>query len=209
MVSPDSAAPTADDFERLAGALRAELHLHCYRMLGSVHDADDALQESMLRAWRALTTGTEVREFRPWLYRIATNRCLTMLESRRRRELPTDFAPGTPAAERSWLEPYPGSGVGEPGPEARYTAREAVELAFIAVLQQLPGVQRIRSARSHRRRIHRARMNPARAEGRTRCGRCPPTGPADRCAERTTTDDERRTPDSNPHRGLGGSRPSR
>ncbi|MFD3704460.1 sigma-70 family RNA polymerase sigma factor [Nocardia sp. NPDC058658] len=136
----DSAAARAE-FDRLVGPLRAELHAHCYRFLGSVHDADDALQEALLRAWRSRENLADTDKFRPWLYKIATNRCLTMLERRGRRELPMDTAPDSPAAERIWLEPYPGIGA-EPGPEARYTARESVELAFMAMVQQLPGVQR-------------------------------------------------------------------
>ncbi|MEU8901826.1 RNA polymerase subunit sigma-70 [Nocardia sp. NPDC048505] len=142
MDDPQDSAADRDEFDRLAGPLRAELHVHCYRMLGSVHDADDALQEALLRAWRARANLADARNFRPWLYKIATNRCLTMLERRGRRELPMDSAAEVPAAERFWLEPYPGSGPVEPGPEARYTAREALELAFLAMLQQLPGVQR-------------------------------------------------------------------
>ncbi|MEV0548887.1 RNA polymerase subunit sigma-70 [Nocardia salmonicida] len=137
----DSAFDRAE-FDQLVGSLRAELHVHCYRLLGSVHDADDALQEAMLRAWRSRANLTDPQKFRPWLYKIATNRCLTMLEQRGRRELPMDSAPNEPAAERIWLDPFPGLGAGEPGPEARYTAREAVELAFVAMIQQLPGLQR-------------------------------------------------------------------
>ncbi|MFD6102584.1 RNA polymerase subunit sigma-70 [Nocardia salmonicida] len=137
----DSAFDRAE-FDQLVGSLRPELHVHCYRLLGSVHDADDALQEAMLRAWRSRANLTDPRKFRPWLYKIATNRCLTMLEQRGRRELPMDSAPNAPAAERIWLDPFPGLGAGEPGPEARYTAREAVELAFVAMIQQLPELQR-------------------------------------------------------------------
>jgi RNA polymerase sigma-70 factor (TIGR02960 family) len=137
----DDAAARAE-FDRVVGPLRAELHAHCYRFLGSVHDADDALQEALLRAWRSWESLTDRRKFRPWMYKIATNRCLTMLERRSRRELPMDASPDAPAAERAWLDPYPGLGVGALGPEARYTARESVELAFVAMIQQLPGVQR-------------------------------------------------------------------
>ncbi len=140
--SADGHAADRAEFDRLVGPLRAELHVHCYRFLGSVHDADDALQEALLHAWRSRANLTDPGKFRPWLYKIATNRCLTMLEQRGRRELPMDSEPDAPAAERIWLEPYPGIGVGEPGPEARYTARESIELAFVAVIQQLPGVQR-------------------------------------------------------------------
>ncbi|MGY0499201.1 RNA polymerase subunit sigma-70 [Nocardia sp. FBN12] len=142
MGSVDDSASARAEFDRLVGPLRAELHVHCYRFLGSVHDADDALQEALLRAWLSRENLVDPRKFRPWLYKIATNRCLTMLDRRGRRELPMDTAPDSPAAERVWLEPYPGIGVGEPGPEARYTARESVELAFVAMVGQLPGVQR-------------------------------------------------------------------
>src|SRR5215211_757815 len=124
-----------DAYRNLVEPHRRELHRHCYRMLGSVHDADDAVQESLLRAWKAIGAFDGRRPVRPWLFRIATNRCLTLLEARRRRELPTDLSAGTaPTGETEWLEPYPDArlGLDTMGPEARTLARERVELAFLA-----------------------------------------------------------------------------
>jgi RNA polymerase sigma-70 factor (ECF subfamily) len=140
-------------FGRLVEPYRRELHAHCYRMLGSVHDAEDALQEAMLRTWRALDRFEGRSSLRSWLYRIATNASLDAIERRPKRVLPIDFpptdpsaGPGEPLAESVWIEPYPDGAMGiEDGfasPEARYELRESVELAFIAALQHLPANQR-------------------------------------------------------------------
>jgi len=141
-------------FARLTEPYRGELHAHCYRMLGSVHDAEDAYQEAMLRAWRALEKFEGRSSLRSWLYRIATNTSLDAIEKRPKRVLPVDYAPaadphdgpGEPVAESRWVEPYPDERLavedGPAGPEARFEQREAVELAFIAALQHLPANQR-------------------------------------------------------------------
>jgi RNA polymerase sigma-70 factor (ECF subfamily) len=143
-----------DAFGRLVEVHRAELHAHCYRMLGSVHDAEDALQDALLRAWRGLGGFEGRSSLRSWLYTIATNACLKAIERRPRLVLPIDYGPpadphdgpGAPLAESVWVEPYPderlGLENGLAGPEARYEQRESVELAFIAALQHLPARQR-------------------------------------------------------------------
>ena len=138
-------------FRELTEPHRRELQLHCYRILGSVQDAEDQLQETLLAAWRGLD-GFEARaSLRAWLYRIATNRCLNALRDRRRRpqEGPPMAEPPAPTrlAEPLWLEPYPDvllEGVADTaaGPDARYETRESVGLAFVAALQQLPPRQR-------------------------------------------------------------------
>jgi RNA polymerase sigma-70 factor, ECF subfamily len=143
-----------DAFRRIVEEHRAELHAHCYRMLGSLHDAEDALQETFLRAWRGLSAFGSRSSLRTWLYRIATNVCLDSLTRRQKRTLPVDYGPqasstgdiGQPLVESVWLEPYPDEEVGVPdgyaAPDARYEQREAVELAFIAALQHLSATQR-------------------------------------------------------------------
>jgi RNA polymerase sigma-70 factor (ECF subfamily) len=139
-------------FARLIGPHRAALHAHCYRMLASTADAEDALQETLLRAWRALPKFEGRSALRSWLYRIATNVCLRAIEKRPKRVLPVDYGPArdphggpeAPLVESVWVDPYPDEAVadGASSPEARYEQRESVELAFVAALQHLPGRQR-------------------------------------------------------------------
>jgi RNA polymerase sigma-70 factor (ECF subfamily) len=143
-----------DAFRRFVEPHRAQLLAHCYRMLGSLHDAEDALQDTLLRAWRGLPRFEGRSAPRSWLYKIATNACLDAIARRPKRVLPIDYgaqtAPqadtGEPLVESVWIEPYPdetlGLDDGYAAPEARYEQREAVELAFIAALQHLPATQR-------------------------------------------------------------------
>jgi RNA polymerase sigma-70 factor (ECF subfamily) len=143
-----------DAFRRLVDDHRTELLAHCYRMLGSMHDAEDALQETFFRAWRGLPGFAGRSSLRTWLYRIATNACVDALARRPKRTFPVDFGPpsnpmgeiGQPLVESVWIEPFPDEALALPdgyaAPEARYEQREAVELAFIAALQHLPATQR-------------------------------------------------------------------
>lgn len=139
-------------FRDLVEPHRTALHAHCYRMLGSLHDAEDSLQDALLRAWRGLAGFDGRSSFRGWLYRITTNACLDAIARRKKRVLPIDYglpdgaAPGDRLADGMRLEPYPdellGLEAGYAAPEARYEEREAVELAFVAALQHLPPRQR-------------------------------------------------------------------
>jgi RNA polymerase sigma-70 factor, ECF subfamily len=142
-----------DAFRRLVEPHRRELHAHCYRMLASLHDAEDALQETLLRAWRGLGGFEDGKPLRPWLYRIATNASLDVIAKRPKRVLHLDEpawqpadGPGAPFLESVWIDPYPDEHLGlEDGyaaPEARYEQRESVELAFVVALQHLPARQR-------------------------------------------------------------------
>jgi RNA polymerase sigma-70 factor, ECF subfamily len=149
----------SEDFARLADPFRGELLAHCYRMLGSVHDAEDQVQETMTRAWRSYGEFEGRASLRTWLYRIATNACLRALENRSRRPLPSGLAgpgddPQAPLAaarpEVPWLQPFPdallsggAAGLADPAdPASIVTSREGMRLALIAALQYLPARQR-------------------------------------------------------------------
>jgi RNA polymerase sigma-70 factor (ECF subfamily) len=147
-------------YGRLIEGYRSDLNAHCYRMLGSVQDAEDALQEVLLRAWRGLGGFQGRSSLRTWLYRIATNVCLEAIRKRPKRVLPIDYGPpadphdaprldrgaGEPLVESVWIEPYPDDKLDLESdfaaPEARYEQREGIELAFVAALQHLPAGQR-------------------------------------------------------------------
>ena len=143
-----------DAFGRLVTPHHRELHAHAYRMLGSVHDTEDALQDALLRAWRGLPRFDGRSSLRAWLYKITTNTCLDVIGRRQKRVLPIDHvaaaglgeAPGRPLIESVWVEPYPDEVLGlEDGfasPDASIELRESVELAFVAALQHLPANQR-------------------------------------------------------------------
>ncbi len=141
-------AGDADAFRDLTDPYRRELQLHCYRILGSLTDAEDMLQETLIAAWRGLSTFEGRASLRTWLYRIATNRCLNALRDNGRR-IPAEpvppFQPPEPTrrGEVTWLQPYPDAMLEQlpeqvPGPHARYVSREAVELAFVVALQRMP-----------------------------------------------------------------------
>jgi RNA polymerase sigma-70 factor, ECF subfamily len=140
-----------DAFRELTDPYRRELQVHCYRILGSMQDAEDLVQETLLAAWRGLEAFEGRSSVRAWLYRIATNRCLNALRDRARRprevQAMVEAPEPTRRSEPVWLEPYPDVLLEDipdrsPGPEARYEGREAVELAFISALQNLPPRQR-------------------------------------------------------------------
>jgi RNA polymerase sigma-70 factor (ECF subfamily) len=141
-----------NEFSDLVEPYRHELQVHCYRMLGSLHEAEDMVQETFLRAWRRLETYASRASLRAWLYRIATNACLDALEKRPRRTLPVrsqppaepSTPPAPPLTELIWLEPFPDDLLDdvEPTPEARYALHESITLAFLTALQILPPRQR-------------------------------------------------------------------
>jgi RNA polymerase sigma-70 factor (ECF subfamily) len=145
-------AGDGEAFRELTEPYRRELHVHCYRMLGSFHDAEDALQDTLLSAWQGIGAFQERASIRTWLYRIATNRCLDALRSASRRPaVPWDMPAVEPPeptrlGEVVWLEPFPdalldAAGSTPLGPAARYEQTEAVSLAFVAALQSLPARQ--------------------------------------------------------------------
>ena len=137
------------EFDERVAPYRAELQAHCYRMLGSMHDAEDALQDTLIGAWRGLDGFEGRSSLRSWLYRISTNSCLRLLEDRPKRLLSADFGPprgpdddlGEPV-DAAWLEPCPDEFLALGPPESSYELRESVELAFVAALQHLPANQR-------------------------------------------------------------------
>jgi RNA polymerase sigma-70 factor (ECF subfamily) len=147
-----------DAFQELVEPYRYQLQVHCYRMLGSFHEAEDLVQETFLRAWRARERFEGRTSVRNWLYRIATNACLNALATRSKsqRLLPDAYGPpgtghelpiGKPATDIAWLEPYPDAALPDvadaaPGPEARFELHESVQLAFVAAIQYLPARQR-------------------------------------------------------------------
>jgi len=149
-----ASAGDQDAFRELVEPFRSELHVHCYRLLGSIQDAEDALQETFLAAWRDLKGFERRASLRTWLYAVATNRALNMLRAAKRsREAQLPMPPNvslpepTRQIEPEWIEPYPDVLLDAdlnaiPGPEARYEAKEAISLAFVTALQLLPARQR-------------------------------------------------------------------
>jgi RNA polymerase sigma-70 factor, ECF subfamily len=142
--------PAQEDFIERAAPFRAELIAHCYRMLGSVHDAEDLVQETYLRGWRGYEAFEERAALRTWLYRIATTACLRALENRARRVLPAGLGDGSidpdarldaSGSRHDWLEPIPDAVMFET-PETAFTARQSVRLAVMTALQELPARQR-------------------------------------------------------------------
>jgi len=137
-------------FDMLVSPYRTELQVHCYRMLGSLQDAEDVMQETMLAAWTGLADFEGRSSVRTWLYRIATNRCLNHQRSAERRPqpaLPSGVPAPTSLGEVAWLQPFPDSLLEglpdiQPGPEAKYESREAITLAFVTAMQHLPPRQR-------------------------------------------------------------------
>lgn len=138
-------------YDRLVRPLLPELRAHCYRMLAASHDADDALQDALVKAWRRLGDFEGRSTLRTWLYTVATRSCIDLARARGRRAMPVDLGPASaravvndaPSGEIAWLGPYAGDlPHGTASPAARYEQREAVELAFVAALQHLPGNQR-------------------------------------------------------------------
>lgn len=143
-------AGSDDAFRQLVEPLRRELHLLCYRMTGSYHDAEDAVQDAQLKAWRSLDRYDGRATFRTWMYRVATNACLDALRSRRRRVLPQDVSSerdpalglGDERHDIPWLEPYPDAQLPQANPAEAVELRESVRLAFVWALQELPPRQR-------------------------------------------------------------------
>lgn len=149
---PHLPAQGTSEVSSLIEPYRQELHLHCYRLLGSLHDAEDQVQETMLRAWRHFDTFKGSASLRTWLYTIATNTCLDVLKKRAPRTLPPAVSPAadpsqplaSPVAEAIWLEPFPDTWLAEAteNPEGRYERHESISLAFLTALQVLPPRQR-------------------------------------------------------------------
>jgi RNA polymerase sigma-70 factor (ECF subfamily) len=151
----DLIAATGGDeaaFARLIEPRRRELRAHCYRMCGSLDDAEDLLQETFIRAWKGLASFEQRSSFRTWLYKVATNVCLNALEARKSRTLPSELGPpvavfegtGTRVLDPTWLEPLPDALLPEapPPPDARIGERDSVCIAFLVALQRLPAKQR-------------------------------------------------------------------